>query len=80
MKTNIQDFNVPLQNVSNIRSKFLLHTLRLLTTKTYPNFVRIDQFLCDLLSKEIYRQTDRQTLNCHMATKLTMVYNEKVEL
>ena len=29
------------------------------TAKTYPNFKKIDQFLCDLQPKRILRQTDR---------------------
>ena len=50
-----------------------VYKLRLLIAKTYPNFVRTDQFLRDLQSKQIFRQSDKQTLNCHMATKWTMV-------
>ena len=37
----------------------------------------IDQVLHDLQSKQILRQTDRQTLNCRIATLLTMVPPEK---
>ena len=33
----------------------------------------IDQFLHELPSKQKVRQTDRQTLNCQMATLLAMV-------
>ena len=73
IKTNIQDFDVSLQKVSNIRSQFLVHKLRLLTSKTYPNIARIDQFVRDLYPRQIFRLTDRQTLNFHKATKLTMV-------
>ena len=67
--------------------------LKLLTAKTYRNFVRIDQFLRDLYPKQIDKQTnfklwsgdeinngtwtnilkERQTLQCYIATKLTMV-------
>ena len=43
------------------------------STKIYPNYVRIDQFLRDLQLKEIFSSTGRQTLNCRMETKLTMV-------
>ena len=31
------------------------------------------QFLCDLQPEQLFRQTDRQTLNCRMSTKLTIV-------
>ena len=47
--------------------------LRLLTAKTYSNFMRIDQLLCDLQFKEMFRPTVKQTLNSRMATKLTIV-------
>ena len=40
----------------------------------------IDQFLHDLQPKQILRQTDRQILNCRMATNLTMVSPEKEDL
>ena len=56
-----------------MRSQFLVHKLKMLTAKTYPNFVRTDQFVRDLYPKQIFRPTDRQTLNCRMATKLTVV-------
>ena len=35
--------------------------------------MKIDQFVRDLQPKQIFRPTDRQTLNCHMAMKLTIV-------
>ena len=38
--------------------------------KNISKFVRIDQFVRDLQPKQIFRLTDRQTLNCCMATKL----------
>ena len=37
---------------------FLVHRLMLLTAKTYLNFMRIDQFLCDLQPKQIFRQAN----------------------
>ena len=40
MKTR-EDFDASMQKVSNIQSKFLLYKIRLLTAKTYPNYVRI---------------------------------------
>ena len=49
---------------------YFVYKLRLLTAETNPNFLRIDQFLCDLQPKK-NTQTDRQT--CRMATELTMV-------
>ena len=36
-----------------------------------------DKFLHDLQSKQILRHTNRQTLNCRVATLLTMVPPEK---
>ena len=48
MKTNVQDFDVPLLKGSIIRSQFLTCKLRLLTAKTYSNFLAIDPFLLDL--------------------------------
>ena len=48
--------------------------------KTYLIFVTIDQFLHDLQPKQILRQRDRQTLNCRMATHLTIVPPEKENL
>ena len=50
-----------------------MYKLTLLTAKTYRNFVSIDQFLRGLKFKEILGQEDRLALNCHVATKLTMV-------
>ena len=47
MKTTIKDIDVSLQKICNIRLKFLVHKLRLLSGNTYPDFVRIDQFLCN---------------------------------
>ena len=38
----------------------------------HAKFMTLDQFLRDLHSKQILRQTERQTLNCWMAIKLTM--------
>ena len=38
------------------------------------------QFLHNLQSKQILRQTDSQTLNCWMETLLTMVPPEKEDL
>ena len=38
------------------------------------------QFLHDLEPKQILRQTERQTLNCQMATLLTKVRLEKEDL
>ena len=55
----------------------MVHKLRLFTAKTYPNFVGIDQFVRDLQLKQIFKPTDRQSLNCRMATKLIMVLSEK---
>ena len=49
-----------------------MHKLSLLTTKAYPNFVRIHQFVHDLQSKQTLRPTERQFLNFRVATKLTM--------
>ena len=43
---------------------------KLLTAETYPNFLRIDQFLL-IYSPNEY--TNIQTLNCRMTTELTMV-------
>ena len=40
----------------------------------------IDQFLHDLQPKQILRQTERQTLNCLMATLLIMVPSEKEDI
>ena len=57
MKINVQDFDVTLEKLSNIRPQFLVYWLKLHTTKTYPNFVRFDQFLLDL--QQIFRPTDR---------------------
>ena len=45
MRTTFQDFGVALKRVSNIRAQILVHKLRILTAKTYSNFMRIDQFL-----------------------------------
>ena len=78
--TNIQDFDMALWKVSNVRSQFLVYKLRLLPWKTYPVFVTINQFLQDLQLKQLLRQPDRQTLNCRMATRLTMVPPEKKHL
>ena len=39
-----------------MRSQFLVCKERLLTAKTHQNFVRIDKYLCDLLSKQIFRR------------------------
>ena len=58
MKTDIQQFDITRQNVSIISPQFSVHRLMLLTTKTYPNFVRIDQFLSDLLPEQMFRQTN----------------------
>ena len=38
--------------------------LKLFTSKTYKNFVKIGRLLFDFQPKQIFRQTDRQTLNC----------------
>ena len=38
--------------------------------KTYPKFIRIDQFLSVIAQTNI--QTERQTLNCRTATKFTI--------
>ena len=46
------------------------------TAKTYSNFVRSDQFVLDL-GPQNKRETDRQTLNCHMTTKLIISEKEK---
>ena len=54
---------------------------KVLTAKSHPNFVKTDQFLklfwainqSDLQPKEIFRHRDRQTFNCCMATKVTVV-------
>ena len=35
--------------------------------------MRVDKLVCDLQLKQIFRSTDRQTLNCRMGTKLTIV-------
>ena len=40
----------------------------------------IENFLHDLQSKQILRQTDGQTLNCRMATLFTMIPPEKKDL
>ena len=48
IKTNIEDFDASLQKEVNIQSQFFLYKLKLLAAKTYPNFVRVDEFLCDL--------------------------------
>ena len=39
-----------------------------------------DQFLHDLQPEQILTLTDKQTLNCRMATPLTMVPLEKEDL
>ena len=41
-----------------MRPQFSVHRLMLFTAKTYPNFVRIDQFLRDLQPKQIFRQSN----------------------
>ena len=46
-----------------MRSQFLMYKLKLLTAKTFPNFVGIDQFLRDLLRKQIYKQKDKFKLS-----------------
>ena len=48
--------------------------------KNISNFVRIDQFVRDLQPNKILRPTDRQTLNCRMATKLTVIFKRKGDL
>ena len=48
--------------------------------KNISNFCHNNQFLHDLQPKQVLRQTDRQTLNCRMATLLTMVPPEKEDL
>ena len=58
MEINIPDFHECLRKLSNIWSQSLVSKLRLLTAKTFPNFVRIDQFLRDLYPKQIFRQTN----------------------
>ena len=40
----------------------------------------IDQFLQNLQHKQILRQTDKQTLDCRIATLLTMAPPEKEDL
>ena len=32
----------------------------------------MDKFLCDFQPKQMFRQNNRQTLNCRMASKLTI--------
>ena len=56
-----------------MRTQIFVYKQWLLTARKYPNFMRIDQFVRDLQPKQIFRPTDRQALNCRMATKLTMV-------
>ena len=45
-----------------------------------PNFMKIDKFLRDSQQKQIFRQTERQILNCCMTTKLTVVPTRKGDL
>ena len=60
MKANVQD-NVSLYKTSNIRGKqYLELKLSLLTPKTYPNLMSIDQFLCDFIV-QANTQTNGQT-------------------
>ena len=40
--------------------------LRLLSSKTYTNFVTIDEFLLEIWSKQMFRPTERQTLHCQI--------------
>ena len=47
VKKNL-DFDASLKNAAKIQSQFLVYKLRLLTTKIYPNFMRVDHFLSDL--------------------------------
>ena len=54
-----------------------MYKLRLLAVKRYPNFVRNYEVF---LSKKVFRPTDRQSLNCLMATKLMMVTKWKKDL
>ena len=42
MKTNIQYLRNCKKYLTQLRSKFLMHRLMLLTGKTYPNFMRND--------------------------------------
>ena len=51
--------------------EFFLYKLKLLTAETYPKFIRIDQFLSVIAQTNT--QTERQILNCSMATKLINV-------
>ena len=41
----IEDFEATLRKVPIKLSQFLRYELRLFTSKTYPNFVTMDQFL-----------------------------------
>ena len=63
-----------------MRPEFSEYKLRLLTAKTYSNFVTIGQFLRSSQRKQILGHTDKQTLNCPKATKLTMVHKWKEDL
>ena len=55
---------------------FRLQT-KVTSMKTYQIFVAIDQFLHDLQTKQMLRQTDKQTLNYQKARRLTMVPPKK---
>ena len=57
-----------------------MYKLALRSRKTCPTFLKIDRFLHDFQSKQILRQTDRQTLNCQMAILLPIVPPEKEDL
>ena len=68
--------------VENIKYTFTIFgvQLKLLPWNVYTIFVTIDHFVHDLQPKKIIKQTDRQILNCRMATILTMVPLEKDDL
>ena len=60
-------------------SQFLKYELRLIILKTHTNCVIMDQFLLDFLAQTNVHM-DRQTLNCHTATLLTIVSPWKQDL
>ena len=59
MKINIQDFDATLEKVLDIWSQFLVYRLRLLTTKTYLNFVMFDLSIFTWFTANV--QPGRQT-------------------